>query len=107
MCDRECDGDSSGGFETRRDTPVDAVLAGSDGCYYTEWQVKRRFRTGDWRRCLRQWSPDRRLVETATGTLLLLEPIDPERLPGWVEIRVLGDATRVVDTRRSHLSVRW
>nr|WP_090382875.1 hypothetical protein [Natronobacterium texcoconense] len=83
------------------DAPVDTVLAGSDGRYYTGWQVNRRFRTGDWTHCLRQRNPDRRLVETATGALLLLQPVDPDRLPGWVEIRVLGETARVVDTRRT------
>ncbi len=80
--------------------PVDALFAGSNGRYYTEWQVRRRLSTGEWNRCMRQRSPERRLVGTGDGALLMLVPIDPDELPGWAEIRVAGRGVRVVDTRR-------
>lgn len=80
--------------------PVDAVLAGSDGEYYTDWELERRLRTGAWKPCIRQFDPDRRLVETDGGRLLLLVPVDPDELPRWTELRVEGDSTRVVERRR-------
>ncbi|WP_320443078.1 hypothetical protein [Halosolutus halophilus] len=80
--------------------PVDALFAGSNGRYYTEWQVRRRLSAGNWKRCIRQRSPDRRLVGTGDGALLLLVPIEPDELPAWAEIRVAGRGARVVDTRR-------
>lgn len=77
-----------------------ALFAGSNGRYYTGWQVRRRLRAGEWKRCLRQRGPDRRLVETDERALLLLVPIGPAELPSWAEIRVASRAVRVVDTRR-------
>lgn len=78
------------------------LLEGSNGRYYTAWQVRRRLRIGEWRRCLRQREPgpDRRLVETDEGALLMLTPIEPANVPCWLEVRVVGEATLAVDTRR-------
>lgn len=76
------------------------LLEGSDGRYYTAWQVRRRLRIGEWRRCIRQYDPDRRLVETDEGTLLMLTPIDPADVPRWLEVRIVGEAALAVDTRR-------
>lgn len=81
------------------EAPIDTVFEGSNGEYYTDWEVDRRLRTGVWRPCLRQIDPDRRLVEVEAGVLLLLAPIDPEELPASMELRVDGDSARVVDTR--------
>lgn len=79
--------------------PCETIVAGSNGRYYTEWQVERRLRTGQWRLCMRQRTPDRRLVETADEALLLLAPTDPDELPPGIEIRVFDGRVRVVDTR--------
>lgn len=79
--------------------PVNGLFEGSNGQYYTDWEVRRRLRRGAWRPCLRQREPDRRLVATADDHLLMLAPIDADELPDWVEIRVVGDAARIVDTR--------
>ncbi|MDG5759822.1 hypothetical protein QA600_10770 [Natronococcus sp. A-GB1] len=79
---------------------TETVLEGSDGSYYTGWEVARRIRAGDWKRCLRQADPDRQLVETESGELLLLVPIDPGALPARAEVRLEGEAARVVRTRR-------
>nr|WP_293032727.1 hypothetical protein [Natronococcus sp.] len=76
------------------------VLEGSNGSYYTGWEVARRLRSGDWSPCLRQEDPDRRLVETESGALLLLTPIDPATLPPRAEVRLEGEAARVVRTQR-------
>lgn len=80
--------------------PFETLFEGSNGRYYTDWQVRERYRTGEWRLCIRQRSPNRRLVETGDGALLLLAPTDPDALPDGVEIRVTDGCARVVDTRR-------
>ncbi|WP_394739902.1 hypothetical protein [Natronococcus roseus] len=82
------------------DLRTETVLEGSDGSYYTGWEVTRRLRSGAWNPCLRQDDPDRRLVETESGELLLLAPIDPATLPARAEVRLEGEAARVVRTRR-------
>lgn len=92
---------TDGGSVVIDEIPVDAVLEGSNGEYYTDWEVDRRLRTGAWRPCLRQTDPDRRLVEVEAGALLLLTPIDPTDLPAWTALRVDDDSARVVDTRRA------
>ncbi|WP_328821196.1 hypothetical protein [Natronorubrum halalkaliphilum] len=78
--------------------PVDGLFEGSNGHYYTACQVTRKLRTERWKPCIRQRDPDRRLVETSDGGLLLLTPTDD--LPAWAEIQVDGRGTRVIDTRR-------
>lgn len=88
------------------DAPVETLYAGSDGRYYTDWEVTRNLRRGAWRRCLRQREPDRRLVETTGGGLLMLAAVDPAAVPTWVEIRVRGETARVVDTRYPSLETR-
>ncbi|WP_254764839.1 hypothetical protein [Natrinema marinum] len=80
--------------------PFETLYVGSDGRYYTDWQVRERHRTGEWRLCVRQRRPDRRLVETGDGALVLLTPTDADTLPAGVEIRVADGRARVVDTRR-------
>ncbi|WP_408957924.1 hypothetical protein [Natrinema sp. 74] len=80
--------------------PFETLFEGSDGRYYTDWQVRQRRRTGEWRLCVRQRTPDRRLVETEDGALLLLAPTAADELPAGVEIRVADGRARVVDTRR-------
>lgn len=81
--------------------PFETLFEGSDGRYYTDWQVRRRLRTGEWTFCMQQRAPHRRLVETADDALLLLAPTDPEELPTGLEIRIIERRARVVDTRRA------
>lgn len=81
-------------------TPVDRLYEGSNGQYYTEWELSRKFRCGAWKLCLRQRDPDRQLVETGGKRLLMLTAVDLCEAPSWVEIRVRGERARVVDTRR-------
>ncbi|NUB93917.1 hypothetical protein HTZ84_21500 [Haloterrigena sp. SYSU A558-1] len=80
------------------DVPVEGLYEGSNDRYYTHWQLRRRLRTDRWTPCMRQRDPDRRLVETSDGSLLLLTPTDD--LPAWVELRIDDRGARVVDTRR-------
>ena len=87
--------------------PVDGLFEGSNGRYYTDWEVRRHRRRGAWRLCLRQRDPDRRLVETDDGRLVMLAPIEADELPDWVEIRVIGDIARIVDTRRTGSKTRF
>lgn len=102
-CMNDVDGRSGVAGGDRRvavNVPVDTLFEGANGRYYTEWQVRRRFETGNWKRCIRQRSPERRLVGTGDGALLMLVPIEPAELPRWAEIRVAGRGAHVVDTRR-------
>lgn len=78
--------------------PIEGLYEGSNGRYYTECQLRRRLRTDRWAPCIRQRDPDRRLVETRDGSLLLLTPTDD--LPAWAELRIDDRGARVVDTRR-------
>lgn len=78
--------------------PVDRLYKGTNGRYYTDCQVARKLRADRWKPCIRQRDPDRRLVETSDGGLLLLTPTDD--LPAWAQVRVDDRGTRVVDTRR-------
>lgn len=80
--------------------PFETVFEGSDGRYYTDWQVRHRLRTDEWTFCMQQRTPHRRLVETDDDALLLLVPIELEELPAGREIRVSGCCARVVDTQR-------
>jgi hypothetical protein len=80
--------------------PFETVFEGSDGRYYTDWQVRRRLRDGEWTVCMYQRAPHRRLVEIADNALLMLTPTDPDELPDGLEIRVIERRARVVDTRR-------
>lgn len=90
--------DDGGGTDVTADAPIDGLYEGSNGRYYTEWQIETRLRTDRWKPCIRQCDSDRRLVETGDGTLLLLVPTDD--LPPWTELRIDDRGARVVDTRR-------
>lgn len=94
-CRRSIDGERG---IVMTDTPVDVLYQGSNGHYYTDCQVTNNLRAERWKPCIRQRDPDRRLVETCDGGLLLLTPTDD--LPAWAEIRIDDRGTRVVDTRR-------
>ncbi|MFP8952629.1 hypothetical protein ACLI4Z_06585 [Natrialbaceae archaeon A-arb3/5] len=83
------------------DDCVGTIFEGSNGRYYTGWQVDRKLRRGIWRPCIRQREPDRRLIETADRRLLFLVPVTPDELPDWTEVRTDGRRVRIVDSRRS------
>lgn len=76
------------------------LYAGSDGRYYTDWEVARRMESGIWEPCM--WHPEAgwELVEGPAG-LVWLVPAEPSALPGWAEIRESreGPGEEVVDTR--------
>lgn len=80
-------------------TDVGALYAGSDGSHYTDWQLERRIDRGTWRRCLSQQRPERHLLEDEAGRLMVLERIDLDSAPAWLEIRVDGERAWAVDTR--------
>lgn len=89
-----------------RPTGFGAVYAGSDGRFYTSWELLTNYRRDRWRDCLRH-GDGRRLVAVGES-LLLLTPVRHEALPEWVDIRVcrtrVGDRrprTVAVDTRGS------
>lgn len=85
------------------DAPVDDVVvyAGSNGQYYSDWQVGRRLASDEWRLCVRDRELDRRLVGTTGGELLMLERTSIDALPVWAEVRSIGSAVHIVDTRRA------
>lgn len=76
------------------------VFAGSDGRYYTDWQVDRNLRTGAWRPCLEELTTGRRLVGV-DDELVLLEPAEVEGLPDWICIQRDEAGPRVIDVRRT------
>gem|GEM_PF-741823 len=78
---------------------VGELFSGSDGQYYTDWQVRRNVRTGTWRLCLSQRDPNRTLIEVNDAWLILLRPIAPADLPDWAELRLECGRAWVVDTR--------
>lgn len=80
---------------------IGPVYEGSDGCFYTAWQVDRRVAEGDWSPCLRDLETGRRLVATADDEPLMLVRVESTTLPEWAELRADGEAVRVVDTRRT------
>lgn len=93
-------GNPSGGGYAVSDESV-TVYVGSNGHYYTGWELDRKLSSGEWRLCVRDRGTDRRLVETATDSLLMLERTSLAALPTWVEARSDGVGVRIVDTRRA------
>ena len=77
------------------------IYEGSDGNWYTCWQVEQRLLGGVWDRCLEDRTAGLRLVESVDDDeLIMLTPIDVETLPPWLEVRSDGRRSKVVDTRR-------
>ncbi|UTF52140.1 hypothetical protein [Natronosalvus rutilus] len=78
------------------------VYLGSDGRFYTSWDVLEKYRSGTWKPCLRHRS-GRRLVADGDA-LLSLTPVAASDLPDWLEIRVTTGQrrvkTRAIDTRQ-------
>lgn len=95
-------GDADDGGDAAADAalPVETVYEGSDGRYFTDWEVARAIEAGEWHPCLRDEESGRRLVGTGDA-LLMIQPIAVEALPEWVELRADGDGVRAVDTRRT------
>ena len=90
---------------TRGGRPVsglddERVYRGSNGRYYTGWQVERRLHTGVWRPCIREATTGRHLVDV-DDELVLLEPTDLDDLPDWIRIRLDRSGPRAVDVRRT------
>lgn len=77
------------------------VYSGSDGGYYTAWQVERNLHTGEWKPCIRDVIAGRHLVGV-DDELLLLEPTAPDELPDWIRIRLDRSGPRAVDVRRTY-----
>jgi hypothetical protein len=77
------------------------VYAGSNGRYYTDWEVATRMESGDWTPCM--WDPEAGwgLVEGDEGAMWLV-PVERSALPPWAELRETpgGTGREVVDTRR-------
>lgn len=102
----ETDGGTSRTRERRLAGGFGTLYAGSDGEWYTSWEVLINHRTGRWEPCLSH-EDGRRLVAVG-DELLLLEPSAVDDLPDWIEIRVTPRSpgvdrhrprTRAVDTR--------
>ena len=76
------------------------LYAGSDGRYYTDWQVSWRFENDEWRACM--WDSDEgwELVEDGEE-LVWLDPVDRGDLPDWAELRPEGYGVVVVDCREA------
>jgi len=74
------------------------LYAGSDGRYYTDWQVSWRFENGEWRACM--WDSDEgwELVEE-DNELVWLYPVEANDLPAWAELAPEGRGVTVVDRR--------
>ena len=74
------------------------LYAGSDGRFYTDWEVTWRFESDEWQPCM--WSSEEgwELVEDGTE-LVWLYPVGREELPEWAELRPEGRGIVVVDNR--------
>ena len=75
------------------------VYQGSDGRYYTEWDIWERFESDEWRPCM--WDPAAgwELVETEGKSLLRLHPVPMEALPAGVELDTEDRQPTVLDSR--------
>lgn len=76
------------------------LYAGSDGRYYTDWQVAWHFENGEWRACMWDTNEGWELVEHG-DELVWLVPVGRDDLPGWAELRPEGHGTVVVDRREA------
>lgn len=79
----------------------DPIYEGSNGRYYTDWQVDRKLTNGAWTPCLHETETGRRLVGIDDGELLLLVPTEANALPTCVELRSDGATAWIVDSRRA------
>lgn len=74
------------------------LYAGSDGRYYTDWQVSWRFENDEWRACMWDSEEGWELVEE-DNELVWLYPVEVTDLPDWAEIAPEGRGFTVVDRR--------
>jgi len=76
------------------------AYAGSDGCYYTDWQVATQMESGEWVPCMWEEEEGWELV-VADDELVWLIPVERSALPNWVDVRETseGYGTKIVDTR--------
>ena len=74
------------------------LYAGSDGRYYTDWEVAWHFEADEWRACM--WDSDEgwELVED-DDELVWLYPVGRDDLPDWAELHSEGRGVAVVDLR--------
>lgn len=72
------------------------IYEGSDGQYYTDWQVWRNFESNRWKAFC--WKEDSRweMVETSQGDLLVLNPISKSELPDDVVVEYSEMGAEVV-----------
>lgn len=56
------------------------LYRGSDGRYYTDYGICRRFESGAWSACMWDDEAGWEVVETGDGELLRLDPVDPAEL---------------------------
>lgn len=85
---------------------VGELYRGSDGRYYTAWQLEQQFEARRWKPCLHETETDRRLVSVGKGMLLFLTPVEAVDLPPWAIVDVHRGERRVIDTRGG-LSPAW
>ena len=76
------------------------LYAGSDGRYYTDWQVSWRFENDEWHACMWDTEEGWELVEE-DEELVWLAPVEREDLPDWAELRPKRHGTVVVDRREA------
>ena len=74
------------------------LYAGSDGRFYTDWQVSWRFESGEWEPCMWDTEEGWELVDSTDG-LVWLYPADSDDLPGWAELEPAAHGVAVVDRR--------
>lgn len=81
------------------DVAVGPLYAGSDGQYYTDWEVGQKVRAGRWGPCLWHGPTDRQFVTTETNELLILITVKKDELPFSKEICYDCVGTHIVDAR--------
>jgi hypothetical protein len=74
------------------------LYAGSDGRYYTDWEVSWHFERDEWKPCMWDSEEGWELVEDG-DELVWLYPRGIDDLPDWAELRQEGHGVAVVDLR--------
>lgn len=79
-----------------------SLYAGSDGQYYTDWQVSWQFESDQWKPCMWDTNEGWEVVDNGED-LVWLVPVSPAELPEWAEIRPTqpGPGAEVVDRREA------
>lgn len=76
------------------------LYAGSDGRYYTDWQVSWRFENDEWKPCMWDTEDGWELVEE-DSELVRIDPVEVTELPDWAELAPEGHGVVVVDHRET------